>query len=89
MPHLTWERGGTATILSVQDDALTLRSSIPSPPGSRLQGMLQNDERVRLKIKIHSSKREHEGVFFLTGRLLEATRETRTILAHLIEQPTV
>jgi hypothetical protein len=38
--HVAWAKGGTASFVSVADDVVTLRSSIPSPPGSRLEGVL-------------------------------------------------
>ena len=38
-------------------------------------------EAVAVKIKIHSSKREQDGTFTLKGRLLEATRALREMVA--------
>jgi len=32
--HLTWNKGGTASFVTVAGDLVTLRSSIPSPPGA-------------------------------------------------------
>jgi hypothetical protein len=86
-PHLTWAKGGTASFLTVKDDAVTLRSSIPSPPGSRLDATLLADPRdppVAIKIKIHGSKLEPDGAFTLKGRVLEATRALRARLATLV-----
>ncbi len=82
--HLTWSKGGTASFLTIAEDAVTLRSTIPSPPGSRLDAALALDPPITLKIKIHTSKREADGSFTLKGRLLEATRALRTHIAQLI-----
>lgn len=85
-PHLTWDKGGHASIVSVNDDAVVLRSSIPSPPGSRLEGTLTSDPPARVRVKMHSSKREERGEeasFVLTGRLIDATRELRARLSGL------
>jgi hypothetical protein len=84
MAHLTWAKGGTATLLVIRDDAVTLRSSIPSPPGSRLEATLVSDTAVGVKVKIHGSKLESDGSFTLRGKLLEATRELRARLAALV-----
>jgi len=83
-PHLTWAKGGTASFLTVKDDAVTLRSSIPSPPGSRLDATFASDPPTAVKIKIHTSKLEPDGTFMLKGRVLEATRALRDRLATLV-----
>ena len=87
MTHLEWSKGGTASLLIVTADAVTLRSTIPSPPGSRLEATLLGDPPVSVKIKVHGSKLEADGSFTLKGRVLEATRALRTRLASLVERP--
>jgi hypothetical protein len=82
--HLAWTKGGTASFLTVADDAVTLRSTIPSPPGSRLEATLASDPPVPVKIKIHGSKLEPDGSFTLKGRLLDANRALRDRLATLV-----
>ncbi len=79
-----WAKGGTATLLTVAQDAVTLRSTIPSPPGARLDATLAADPAVSLKIKIHGSKLQPDGSFTLSGRVLEATRALRERLAALV-----
>ena len=81
--HLSWTKGGTASFLTVADDVVTLRSTIPSPPGSRIEGTLASDPAVTVKIKIHGSKLEEDGSFTLKGRLLDANRALRDRLARL------
>jgi hypothetical protein len=83
-PHLTWAKGGTASFLTVAEDAVTLRSSIPSPPGSRLDATLAGEPPVTIKIKVHGSKLEADGAFTLKGRVLEATRALRARIASLV-----
>ena len=83
-PHLTWAKGGAAAFLTVKDDAVTLRSSIPSPPGSRLDATFAADPPTSIKIKIHTSKLEPDGTFTLKGRVLEATRALRARIATLV-----
>lgn len=79
--HVTWAKGGTATFLLVKDDAVTLRSTVPSPPGSRLEATLVADPLVGIKIKVHGSKLETDGTFTLRGKLLEANRALRDRIA--------
>lgn len=83
-PHLTWQKGGTASFLTVKDDTVSLRSTIPSPPGSRIDATLSGDPPVTIKIKIFGSKLESDGSFTLKGRVLEATRVLRDRLATLV-----
>lgn len=82
--HVAWTKGGTASFVAATDDNVTLTSSIPSPPGSRLEGTLLSD--TAIKIKIHNSKREEDGSFTLKGRLVDFTRETRERI-HALVQP--
>ena len=79
-PHLTWTKGGSASFVAAKDDMVTLASSIPSPPGSRLEGTLAAPEgapEVPVKVKIHRSKKTGDDVFVLEGRLVDFTREVR------------
>ena len=82
--HVTFLKGGTASFVLVADDAVTLRSTIPSPPGSRLEAALTADPAVAVKIKIHGSKLDPDGTFTLRGKLLEANRGLRDRIASLV-----
>ena len=79
-PHVRWTKGGEARVTSLASDAVVLRSTVPSPPGSRLEGRLEGEPAATVRIKIHASKRQPEGDFILEGRLLDATREVRARL---------
>ena len=82
-PHLDWEKGGTARLVSLGKDAVTLRSSTPSPPGSRICGTLRGSGE-QLRFKIHGSKKQPEGDFVLDGRAIDLTRALRERLAALV-----
>lgn len=82
-PHVAWTKGGTASFVAAADDNVTLTSSIPSPPGSRLEGTLLGT--IPVKVKVHSSKKEESGSFTLKGRLVDFTRETRERIHGLVE----
>lgn len=86
--HLNWAKGGTASFVLVVDDAVTLRSSIPSPPGSRIEGTLTSDPPAGVKVKIHGSKLEADGSFTLKGKLLDANRALRDRVAALASAST-
>ena len=79
MAQVRWERGGDAVLVTLIGDAIVMRSSIPSPPGSRLRGPLSVAS-AELHMKVHSSKRQSDGTFLLEGRLIDATRELRARL---------
>ena len=88
---IAWAKGGEASVVSLKDDAITLRSSVPSPPGSRIEGTLAEGggadgagaagEPEPVRVKIHSSKRQEDGSFVLEGRMLDMTRALREKLA--------
>ena len=72
---ITWAKGGTASFLSADEENVTLRSSIPSPPGSRLEATFDGEPRSQVRVKVHGSKKEEDGSFTIKGRLVDATRE--------------
>jgi hypothetical protein len=73
-----WSTGGEARIVAIGADSISLDSTVPSPPGSRIEGTLAQGARVR--IKVHASKRQPDGRFAIEGRPLDLSRETRALL---------
>jgi hypothetical protein len=78
-----WSKGGDARVLAITSDAITLDSSVPSPPGSRIEGTVAGDSTTLLRIKIHASRRQPDGRFLLEGRPLDLSREARSVLERL------
>lgn len=85
MHHGTWDKGGAFAFTMANDDQVVLRSTIPSAPGSRIDGRLPSG--VAVRVKIHRCKRQNDGTFVLEGRLLDATRDVRTAIAELVPPP--
>jgi len=84
--HIAWAQGGAANVLSAAADAIRLRSSVPSPPGSRIAGAVQGEEggsALEVRVKIHVCKRQPDGTFVLEGRPLDLTRDARARLVAL------
>jgi hypothetical protein len=76
---ISWAKGGEARVVAfAPDGAITLRSTIPSPPGSRIEGTLEGSS---LRVKIHGAKKQDDGTFVLEGRVLDLTRDLRARLA--------
>lgn len=81
--HLSWTKGGHAEVVSVEGDAVILRSTTSAPPGARLEAKLAAEPPVPVKVKSHGTHREADGTFTLKGRLIDATRDLRDKLAGL------
>lgn len=79
---VTWKKGGTAEVVAISADTIRLRSTIPSPPGSRIEGELGDG--VALWVKIHGSKKQEDGAFVLDGRPLDLTKAVRERLVALV-----
>ena len=79
-----WVSGGEARVLSMNAQAIVLQSTVPSPPGSRLEGSLEGDPPARLRVKVHSSRKQAEGEFVIEGRPLDLPRATRERLEALL-----
>ena len=73
--NIAWSKGGTGALETLVGEAATLRSSIPSPPGSRLEGKL--DDGTTIRVKIHGCKKQDDGSFRLEGRMIDLTRQLR------------
>ena len=83
-PHVVWAKGGEVTVLALDGDRITVRSSTPSAPGSRPEGTLAGGG--RFWIKVARCRREGD-TFVIDGRLLDATRETRAEIQGLLDTP--
>ncbi len=80
--RIRWAKGGEARLVALRDDAITLRSTTPSPPGSRIDGVLADEAGAdAVRVKVHSSKLQDDGSFVLEGRVLDMTRAVREKLS--------
>ncbi len=87
--RVIWTRGGEARIVSIAADAIVLQSTVPAPPGSRIEGTIGGAAgRIKLRVKVHASKRDGDGdgQFVLQGRPLDLTREARELLAAMVRE---
>jgi hypothetical protein len=80
MKHLTWSRGGEARVTSLDGERIRLSSTTPAAPGTPLDGALEGGTRIR--VKVLRCRREPEG-FVIEGRLVDASREVRAVIAAL------
>ena len=64
---------GEGVVLALKGDAITVRSSVPSPPGSRRDADLVASG-LRFKIKVHASHKQPDASYVLEGRLFDATK---------------
>ena len=101
--HVRWKAGGEAVFVSFPSptkDAVVLRSTVSSPPGSRIEGTLAGDAAgdnvpaLVVRVKVHGCKKQPDGNasgssgdFVLEGRLLDATREVRAAIAARVAAP--
>ena len=81
--HLRWQHGGVARVLAASADAVTLESTTPSPPGSRIDGTLLGGSGRLVRVKVHLSRREASGRFRIEGRPIDMTKEAREELVGL------
>jgi hypothetical protein len=84
--HVRWTGGGEARVVTIDAQAIVLRSTVPSPPGSRLEGTLVGEPAARLRVKVHGSKKQPEGDFVLEGRPLDLPRETREAIEGMVRE---
>jgi hypothetical protein len=81
---LVWDRGGEAEVVTLREDATTLVSTTPSPPGSRIEGTVATEPATRIKVKVHASRKRADGRFDIEGRPIDMTREARERVCAMI-----
>jgi hypothetical protein len=78
---LALAKGESAEIASTDGDQVTLRSSIPSPPGSSLEGSLDSHT---LRVKVRSCRKDPknsvERCFTIEGRFVSLTKAQRAAI---------
>ncbi len=86
--HVRWAAGGEARVLRIGADTIALDSSVPSPPGSRIEGTLEGETLAAalLRVKVHASKLQPDGRFLLEGRPLDLSRSTREQLDRAVRE---
>jgi hypothetical protein len=80
MSHVTWSKGGSARVVSVEGERIRLASTTPAAPGTPLEGALASGNEVRVKVARCRREGEH---FVIEGRLVDASKSLRTTLATL------
>jgi hypothetical protein len=80
-PVIAWVKGGTARVVKLSADAIVLVSSVPSPPGSRIEGALADEPTTTVRVKIHASRKQPDGSFLLEGRPIDLAKELRARIA--------
>jgi hypothetical protein len=81
---IRWDAGGEATLVRIEGESVSLISTTPHPPGSRIRGSLQDGTGTTIVFKTHASKKRDDGRFDLEGRLLDLRREVRERLERLV-----
>lgn len=79
MLQITWINGKKAQFVQIQGENISLRSEASFAPGTPAQGNLPPPLVQPITVKVHSCRRE-EDHFLITGRLVNLTRELRTLL---------
>ncbi|MGD0677963.1 MAG: hypothetical protein ABSC94_21325 [Polyangiaceae bacterium] len=74
---IRWSTGGEADLVSIRMDAIELRSSVPAPPGARIEGTLAQPGLPTLRVKVHGCRRQASGDYVVTGRPIDLSRALR------------
>jgi hypothetical protein len=84
-PHVVWTKGGSAHVVRLEQDRIDLASTVPSAPGSRLDGELAGGGGA-LRVKVARCQKAEAG-FTIAGRLIDTTRDVRAALERLAAAP--
>ena len=77
---LRLRRGGEAELCSLSGDRLGVLSTVPSAPGSTLEGELPLAPGLAVQLKVRSCKLQPDGRFAIEGRAVNLTRALRAAL---------
>ena len=81
MPHMKLLKGGSADLVVLDGDRVSLRSTEAFAPGAPLAGHLETTSLVR--VKVHRCRKQDDA-FLVEGRLVDATRRLREELSALL-----
>jgi hypothetical protein len=81
LSHFTWTKGGEADIVSVDGERIVISSTISSPPGSYLDGVLNGAGGIRIKVR--GCKRDGER-FRIEARILDLSRQLREHISQVL-----
>jgi hypothetical protein len=85
---VAWKAGGTAAIEQLDGEIIQLSSTRAFAPGSRPEGVVSvGDSPSPFWMKVHGSRRQDDGSFRVSGRLLNATRVVRERLKEAVSGP--
>ena len=73
-------RGGEAELCSLSGDRLAVLSTVPSAPGSTLEGELPFAAGLVIRLKVRRCQRTADGRFAIEGRAVNLTRELRAAI---------
>jgi len=82
--RLRWEKGGESEIQKLSADTLSLRSTVPWPPGSRIEGTLADDSRAVIRVKVHGCRKQAEGDYAIEGRAIDLPKSLRIAIEQLL-----
>jgi hypothetical protein len=78
--ELRWTTGKQARLVVVQGERVTLHSEAAFAPGAPITATIEAHPGQQLTVKVHGCRREGEQ-YVITGRLINLTRELKTLLA--------
>jgi hypothetical protein len=79
--HLRLPNDGTAQLVAIDGERVSLLATRASAPGCPLAGNLEDGTQVR--VKVHRCRKQGER-FLIEGRLIDATRQLRERLGTLV-----
>ncbi len=83
---VAWDGGGRGRVVSLEGDAIVVRSDKPFAPGSRPSGALGVSGKLRMKTHRCQRIDQSDGMTFtLEGRPLDLTRDERLALLALLQ----
>jgi hypothetical protein len=87
--RVIWSRGGEALLESIAADAIVLTSTVPSPPGSRIEATIAPPGAGLLRLKVHACRRlpEPAAAFRIEGRPIDLKRDLRVFLKDSLRKP--
>ncbi len=75
---MTLPGGEAASVIETDGDKTTIRSPLPSPPGSTVRAKIEGVS-CEFQLKVRNCKKDGDG-FVIDGRVKNATREMKQFL---------
>lgn len=84
---LIFDTGGEGAFIALSGDRVELHATVPRAPGTPLAGVTHDGSRYEVKVRTSRKIADDPALYWVEGRLMNATRAARERLLRELAEP--